>query len=98
MFATITHIRVKAGHEAGFIAAVRANRRLSIGEPGCIRFDILQSAEDPSSFVTYMAWREESGLDEHRRTRHYVAFRDLVADWMAEPRHNTAYVGLFEPE
>jgi (4S)-4-hydroxy-5-phosphonooxypentane-2,3-dione isomerase len=98
MFATITHIRVKPGHEGEFIDAVRANRELSIAEPGCVRFDILQSTEDPSSFVTYMAWRAESGLDEHRRTRHYLEFRDLVAELMAEPRQNSPYVGLFEPE
>jgi (4S)-4-hydroxy-5-phosphonooxypentane-2,3-dione isomerase len=98
MFATIVQIHVKPGHLEDFIRAVRENRERSIVEPGNVRFDILQSAEDPARFITYMAWRDESGLEAHRHTPHYCEFRDLVADWMAEPRRNEPYLGLFEPE
>ena len=98
MFATIVQIHVKPGHVEDFIRAVRENRERSIGEPGNVRFDILQSAEDPTRFITYMAWRDESGLEAHRRTPHYFEFRDRVADWMAEPRRNEPYMGLFPPE
>lgn len=98
MYVTVVHIHVAPGHVEDFIRAVRENREHSIHEPGNVRFDILQSAEDPTWFITYMAWRDRSGLDAHRLTPHYVEFRDLVAAWMVEPRRTEPYMGLFEPE
>ena len=41
-----------------------------------------------------MAYRDEAGLDEHRKTAHYRAWHDQVADWMAEPRVGVRYYGL----
>jgi len=98
MYATMTRIHVKPERVDDFIGAVRTNRGHSRAEPGNVRFDILQSVDDPTRFVTYMAWRDESGLAAHRRTRHYLEFRDQVADWMAEPRANEPFVGLFETD
>ncbi len=95
MHVTVVYIHVKPEHVAAFIESVRENRESSVREPGNLRFDVLQSVEDPTRFVTYMAYLDKQSAEAHRATSHYLAFRDKVADWMVEPRQNTFYDGLF---
>lgn len=94
MHVTVVHIHVKPEHVAGFLEAIRENHERSVNEPGNLRFDILQSVDDPTRFVTYMAYGDEAAAQAHRRTGHYLEFRDRVADWMVEPRENVVYDGL----
>ena len=95
MDVTVVYISVKPEHVADFLEAIRENHEASVREPGNLRFDILQSVDEPTRFVTYMAYRDETAARAHRETAHYLAFRDLVADWMVEPRQNVRYVGLY---
>lgn len=95
MHVTVVYIHVKPEHIAEFVDAVHENHERSVQEPGNLRFDILQSAEDPTRFITYMAYRDQAAAEAHRQTAHYLAFRDQVADWMVEPRRNAPYDGLF---
>jgi (4S)-4-hydroxy-5-phosphonooxypentane-2,3-dione isomerase len=95
MFVTLFHIHIKPDHVADFIESMRLNHEQSVLEPGNLRFDVLQSADDPTRFVTYMAYRDEAGLNAHREAAHYLAWRDEVAPWMAEPRLGVGYRGLF---
>jgi autoinducer 2-degrading protein len=94
MFVTVVYIHVKRERVADFVEAIRENHERSVREPGNLRFDILQSVDDPTRFVTYMGYRDESSAKAHRETAHYLAFRDTVADWMVEPRLNVHYEGL----
>lgn len=94
MYVIVVNIHVKPEHVDDFLGAVRENHERSVREPGNLRFDILQSVDDPTRFVTYMAYRDEAAANAHRETAHYLAFRDTVADWMAEPRENVPYHGL----
>ena len=95
MHVIIVNIHVKPDHVADFIAAIRDNHERSAAEPGNVRFDILQSVDDPTRFVTYMAYRDEESAKRHRETPHYFEFRHKVADWMVEPRQNVPYRGLY---
>jgi (4S)-4-hydroxy-5-phosphonooxypentane-2,3-dione isomerase len=95
MFVTVVHIHVRRERVDDFIEAIRDNHACSVREPGNLRFDVLQSVDDPTRFVTYMAYRDEASATAHRETAHYLAFRDRVADWMVEPRQNVPYQGLF---
>ncbi len=95
MDVTVVYIQVKPEHVADFLVAIRENHEASVREPGNLRFDILQSADDPTRFITYMAYRDESSARAHRETDHYRTFRDLVESWMVEPRRNVRYIGLF---
>jgi autoinducer 2-degrading protein len=91
---TLVHVHVKPEHLAEFIEAARANHLASVREPGNLRFDVLQSAEDETRFVLYEAYRDEAAAKAHKETAHYAAWRDAVASWMAEPRLGVRYDGL----
>lgn len=95
MHVTIVHVHVKPEHVDEFIEAIRINHEGSVKEPGNLRFDILQSPDDPTRFVAYEAYRDEAAARAHKETAHYQAWRDKVADWMAEPRQGVRYDGLF---
>jgi autoinducer 2-degrading protein len=94
MHVTLVHVRVIPEHVQDFIAATRANHLASVREPGNLRFDILQSAEDPTEFVLYEAYASATDAAAHKATAHYLTWRDAVAAWMAQPRRGVVYHGL----
>ncbi len=95
MHVTLVHVRVKPEAVDAFIAATRVNHEASIREPGNRRFDVLQSPDDPARFVLYEAYATADDAAAHKMTAHYVAWRDAVADLMAEPRRGEPMKGLF---
>jgi len=95
MYVTIVHVHVKPEHVADFIDSIRSNHEGSVREPGNLRFDILQSVDDPTRFIAYEAYRDEESARAHKETQHYLEWRDKVADWMVEPRQGVRYNGLF---
>ena len=95
MHVTLVHVAVKPGHIDDFIAATRRNHEASVQEPGNRRFDVLQSPDDPSRFVLYEAYADVADAQAHKQTAHYLAWRDAVAEWMAEPRRGVSYNELF---
>jgi autoinducer 2-degrading protein len=95
MFVTLVHVHVKPEHISDFIESIRPNHEGSVREPGNLRFDILQSVDDPTRFVAYEAYVDEASAWAHKETPHYLRWRDQVAGWMAEPLQGVRYEGLF---
>ena len=95
MHVTLVYVRVKPERIEDFVRATRPNHLGSVAEPGSARFDVLQSAEDPTRFLLYEAYATEEDAAAHKRTEHYLAWRDRVAAWMDEPRRGVAYRAIF---
>lgn len=89
------HVRVKPESVEAFRRATVENASHSIKEPGIARFDVLQDSADPSHFVLVEVYRTPDAPAEHRETRHYLIWRDTVADMMAEPRTRVMYSNIF---
>lgn len=98
MHVTLVQVQVKPAHIADFISATRLNHEASIQEPGNRRFDVLQAPGNPGYFILYEAYASAEAAAAHKETPHYLAWRDTVAAWMAEPRQGTRYEGLFPQE
>ena len=94
MHVTLVQVQVLPPHIQDFIIATRANHIHSVKESGNLRFDVLQSADDPARFVLYEAYVSAEAAAAHKRTPHYLTWRDAVAPWMAVPRIGVPYVGL----
>ena len=97
MNVTIVHVRVKPAHIVEFLEATRLNHEASVQEPGNRRFDVLQSADEPTHFILYEAYASEADALAHKETAHYLRWRETVAAWMAEPRVGVPFVGLLPP-
>ena len=95
MYVTIVNVCVKADHIEDFIEACRLNHEASVKEQGNRRFDVLQSDEDNQQFILYEAYDTEDNAREHKNTRHYLNWRETVADWMEQPRKGVNYTGLY---
>ena len=91
MHVTLVHIHVKPEHVEPFMAAILRNQQGTAREPGNVRFDVLQSADDPARFVLVEMFRDEETAVAHKNTPHYKTWRDEVASWMAEPREGRRY-------
>jgi (4S)-4-hydroxy-5-phosphonooxypentane-2,3-dione isomerase len=89
------HIHVKPESIDAFRAASLENARKSVQEPGIARFDVLQQADDPARFVLTEVYRSHEAPAQHRTTPHYLAWRDTVANMMAEPRTSVQFKNIF---
>lgn len=95
MFVTLVHIHVRPDQLEVFLDATRANHEASIRETGNLRFDVIQSVDDPTRFILYEWYVDEDAAKAHKETPHYAAWRDATVDVFEEPRHGVRYVGLF---
>ena len=98
MFIVHVHVRVKPERAEAFRAATLENARQSVREPGIARFDVLQDREDPARFTLVEVYRTPEDPARHKETAHYAAWRDAVADMMAEPRRSVKYANVFPDE
>jgi autoinducer 2-degrading protein len=96
MIVTCVYIHVKPDEINMFIDATIANHRESVRESGNLRFDLIQQADDPCQFIIYEAYESEAAAANHKTTSHYLKWRDVVNDYMAEPRYGIKY-NIIEP-
>lgn len=86
MYVVIVEVHVLAEKVAQFLRLTRENHEGTRAEPGNRRFDVLEQNDDPTRFVLYEVYEDETAFAAHQKTAHYLAWRDAVAELMAEPR------------
>jgi len=91
MVVTVVHIQVKPDAIAPFIEATIKNHDAAVKEKGNLRFDFLQSSDDPSCFMLYEAYESDEAGRDHKTTSHYLTWKKTVADWMQKPREGIPY-------
>jgi len=98
MFIVHVFIHVKPGNREGFKDATLANVKNSLQEPGIARFDLIAQADNPNRFVLVEVYRSPDDAVKHKETAHYKAWRDTVAQMMAEPRSSIKFVNIVPGE
>ncbi len=91
MIVTCVHVYVKKANVDDFIKATIENHQNSIREAGNMRFDVLQVKDESGQFLLYEAYESEEAVSNHKKTDHYMKWRDTVADWMEKPRQGIAH-------
>lgn len=81
MLAILGIVKVKAEHLDQFVDEVRRHAERSIGEPGCLRFDVLQDTEDPQTICLYEVFRSEADLETHRSHGYYTRWMEMSRGW-----------------
>jgi quinol monooxygenase YgiN len=62
-----------------FERALLHNARESVArDPGCLRFDVCQQADDPARWVLYEVYEAAAAHAAHRQSPHFLAY-DAVA-------------------
>jgi len=92
MMVTFVHVWVKENYIDDFIKVTRENHNESVKESGNLRFDILREAANPTKFVLYEAYESDEAAAEHKKTLHYLTWREKVSGWMAKPREGIKHL------
>ena len=96
MYIALVRVYVKPDRVEDFKALIRANHEGSISEPGCLRFDVAQSRDDPTALRALGVLPGRSGGGRHHKTTpHYLAFKAAGRDMMADERVSELYTGLY---
>jgi len=95
MFILNVHIHVLPEHLEAFKQATILNATNSVKEPGVVRFDFMQSVDDPTVFGLYEVYRDREAIAAHKETAHYKAWVEKVENWFAEPRTRVFYESIF---
>ncbi len=95
MLVVHVHTRIWPGRTEDFLAATLVNARASLGEPGVLRFDVIQDLADPEHVVLVEVYRDDEASAAHKLTPHYATWRDAVAEMMAAPRESVRYSAVF---
>ncbi len=61
----VATFKAKTGMEGALKSAIEAVVAPTRSEPGCINYDLHQSADNPAIFMLYENWRSKKDLDEH---------------------------------
>jgi quinol monooxygenase YgiN len=64
-------------------------------EPGNVRFDCYQDADDPIRFTLLEIYRSAAAVDAHRDSDHYQTWRELTAGMVAKAERGQRYVRVF---
>jgi autoinducer 2-degrading protein len=95
MLVVHVHARVRPDRVEDFLAATLVNARASLTEPGLLRFDVIQDQADPVHVVLVEVYADADAPAAHKLTPHYAAWRDGVAEMLAEPRVSEKYSAVF---
>jgi autoinducer 2-degrading protein len=95
MYVVTVTVSVKPDFVSQFIQATLENARLTRKEPANVRFDVLAAEEDPTRFLLYECYHSKDDFTAHQQTAHYLKWKQLVADWMAQPRQGVKHHSLF---
>ena len=96
----LTH-RVKPEHLEKFIEAYRRFAQASTEMPGCVRYDVMQDAEDPTIIFAHVVMSDDAEPGAHYNSEAAKEWRALSRDWRlpaapdANPpshRHRLSYI------
>ena len=88
-------VTVKKDKIAEFITATKPNFLGAINEAGNIRFDVLQSGDAENEFILYEVYESEAAAKRHKKTPHYLKWKETVESMMAVPRQGKPYTSIF---
>lgn len=77
-----------------FAAVTVANSAASLLEPGCLRFDVLQHEDDPTTFTLAEAYVDESAIAAHKETEHYRVWAEVTNRVQSAPRVKQVFTAL----
>jgi quinol monooxygenase YgiN len=91
MLILIVDIHVLPDQIEAFKAATIDNSTNSRKEPGCVRFDFLQDADDPTHFALHETYRDRAAVDAHRNTAHYQRWAEQAPRFLKQDRTRVFY-------
>ena len=86
MYIVNVPIQIKEGFKEQFVAGIKENAsHAQNDEPGCLRFNVIQDANDINRIWVYEVYKDEEAFKAHQQSPHYQEeFYNVI-----HPCHNT---------
>ncbi len=85
MYIIVEPIQIKEGFKEQFTKGMTENARSAVNdEQGCLRFDVVQDANDDHRIWIYEVYEDEAAFQVHTQSPHFIKFRDASEDWKEE--------------
>ena len=95
MLAIWVKVRIKPELRQRFLQAIEVDTLGSErDEPGCLRFNVLQDAQDENVYYFYEVYKDQAALEAHRAMAHYAVWR-AAADTLDGPTEATRSQTVF---
>jgi autoinducer 2-degrading protein len=100
MFTVLVTLDVLPDRLDESLAGIRENARASLrDEPGCLRFDVHRSVDDPHRFVLHEIYRDRAAFTgEHRAAPHYATWREVAGRCVRPGGHVNTYLAPAFPD
>ena len=73
--------RVKPEYIEDYRESIAEMAKVSLAEPGCLRYDILQDNTDPTVFGLYECFVDEAAARAHQAAPAHNWWREVSRDW-----------------
>ena len=92
-FVIMVDFRLKPGVKSAFRRLIDDNARASCrDEPGCRRFDVMESPSEADRIVLYEIYDDRAAFDAHLATAHFKRFDAAVAPIVASKAVRTLII------
>ena len=97
MFVAAVHVFVRPEAMEDFLQLIQADQEGTLAEPGCVRFDVVRSLEDPHEFLIWEVYLDEEAAAFHKTTPHYLEFKEKMPALASKDRYADRYEGVSVP-
>jgi autoinducer 2-degrading protein len=94
MYVAAVHIFVKPESVDEFMELILADQEGTLAEPGCVRFDVVRSTEDPNEFLIWEVYLDADAAAFHKTTPHYLDFKERMPAMASKDRYADRYEGV----
>ncbi|MBC8280301.1 MAG: antibiotic biosynthesis monooxygenase [Chloroflexi bacterium] len=85
MYVVIVPIQIEQGHRDEFLEALMVDAKgANEDEPGCLRFDAVQDADDDHRIWLYEVYKDEAAFNDHLAAPHFQVFKAAAEKWRVE--------------
>ena len=91
MYIVVVHSHIQDEHIERFREITIQNAEASRREEGCVRFDVIQQADDPSRFTFIEMFKSKEDGAKHLETSHFKKWLEEAPSLMVEARTRVIY-------
>jgi autoinducer 2-degrading protein len=95
MYTSVSFHKILPEHLDDYIANMRICAEKSNQEPGCIRYEVMQDASDPTMMFLFQVFQDDDAFKAHQVAEHHRVWIELsggLRDQSVRIRHEMGYI------
>jgi len=95
MYTVILFTKIRPQHIDDYIVNMRVCAEATNKEPGCIRYEVMQDADDPTMMCLFQVFKDEAAYQVHQDAEHHRVWIEMSGDWRepsGRPRSELRYI------